>query len=111
MDRKKKLYTDIINAIDLITAFTVDIQSFDKYSSDSKTKSAVERQLAIIGEAITKLKKEDAEELTNARKIITLRNILVHAYDSIDDTIIWAVLQRHLAPLKQEVDDKLIGNK
>lgn len=109
MDRKKKLYTDIVNAINLVQDFTIDVTSFYDYKSDIKTKSAVERQLAIIGEAITKLKKEEARELANAKKIITLRNILVHAYDSVDDEIIWAIITRHLVPLKQEVSDRLIN--
>jgi uncharacterized protein with HEPN domain len=54
MDRKKKLYSDILNAIALIEEFTVDINSFDQYTSDFKTKSAVERQLSIVGEALHK---------------------------------------------------------
>jgi uncharacterized protein with HEPN domain len=28
---------------------------------------------------------------------------LVHAYDSLDNSIIWAILNRHLQPLKLEI--------
>lgn len=41
--------------------------------------------------------------IENSVKIIGLRNRLIHAYDSIDNTIIWAILKRHVEPLKIEV--------
>lgn len=44
-------------AIDLIEHFTLDISHFNDYQNDLKTQSAVERQLAIIGEALNKLEK------------------------------------------------------
>ena len=89
MDRKKKYYDDIIFAISLIDEFLVDINLFSQYKVDRKTKSAVERQLAIIGEAIKKIKEIDAGELVNYHSsIIGFRNILVHSYDSVDDEIV-----------------------
>ncbi len=89
MDRKKKYYDDIINAIALIDEFLGDINLFAQYKVDRKTKSAVERQLAIIGEAIKKVKEIDANELINHHSsIIGFRNILVHSYDSIDDEMV-----------------------
>lgn len=78
------------------------------YSKDDKTKSAVERQLVIIGEAINKYIKEEPDNvIENATQIISLRNRLVHAYDNIDDTIVWSVLTLHLAILKNEVENLL----
>ena len=70
--------------------------------------SAVERQLGIIGEAIHKFEKLNPEqELTNARKIVGLRNRIIHSYDSIDSSIIWVIIKRHLEPLKEEVQQLL----
>jgi uncharacterized protein YutE (UPF0331/DUF86 family) len=55
-----------------------------------------------------KIKEIDAAELINYHSsIIGFRNILVHAYDSIDDEIVWAIIKRHLSPLKEEVAEKL----
>ena len=51
-DKSKKYLSDILIAIDLIEKFTVDISDFYIYQKDLKTQSAVERQLAIIGEAL-----------------------------------------------------------
>jgi uncharacterized protein with HEPN domain len=52
MDRKKKYYEDILLAISLIDEFLTDINLFSEYIVERKTKSAVERQLAIAGEAV-----------------------------------------------------------
>ena len=43
----------------------------------------------------------------NARKIVGFRNRLIHAYDAIDSTMIWAIVKNHLPVLKQEVSQFL----
>lgn len=107
MERAIKYYSDILLAVELVEQFITDTPDFTKYSVDRKTKSAVERQLVIIGEAINNLRKEEAPELTSGQQIISFRNRLVHAYDSIDDNIVWAILKRHLPLLKKEVEERL----
>ena len=107
-DQGKKYLTDIIHAIDLIESFTSDISGYDDYITDLKTQSAVERQLGIIGEAIIKFEKIFPDStLINARKIVGFRNRLIHAYDSVDPSIIWAIIKKHLTPLKSEISEKL----
>ena len=69
MDRKKKYYDDIIFAISLIDEFLGEINSYAAYKSDRKTKSAVERQLSIIGEAVKKMKEIDANELHERKAV------------------------------------------
>lgn len=104
MERSKKYLSDIIIAIDLIENFTADIVDFNNYINDLKTQSAVERQLAIIGEALNQLKKIAPDlEIAHSQNIIAVRNRLVHSYDSIDSSIIWAIIKRHLHKLKLEV--------
>ena len=91
-------------AIELIEDFTVDISDFTEYDKDRKTQSAVERQLAIIGEALSQLRKtEHAILIENDKQIIGFINRLIHAYDSIDNSIVWAILNRHLKSLKDEI--------
>ncbi|HLF63822.1 MAG TPA: HepT-like ribonuclease domain-containing protein [Saprospiraceae bacterium] len=107
-ERAKKYLSDILIAIDLIESFMKDITGFNEYSGDAKTKSAVERQLGIIGEAVNKYRNEqDAFELSHTKAIIQFRNRLVHSYDSVDDSIIWAIVRLHLPPLKVEVQKYL----
>ena len=108
-EREKKLLSDIVTSIGLIEDFTREIYSFSQYSSDAKTKGAVERHLGIIGEAVGKyLKESDRNHLGYAKQIISMRNRLIHSYDNVDDSIIWSILTRHLSPLKEEVDKEVV---
>ena len=103
-DKALKYLYDISNSIKLIEEFMNDIKSFDQYVNDLKTKNAVERQFAIIGEALNKIMKENPEiSISSSKDIINFRNRLVHAYDSIDDSIIWAIKTKHLPVLKKEI--------
>ena len=104
MERIKKYLSDILISIDLIENFSQATINFADYQNDIKTQSAVERQLAIIGEVLNRLSKEnDSIEIRNSKQIIGLRNCLIHAYDSIDNAIIWARLKNHLPKLKIEI--------
>ncbi len=103
-EKGKKYLSDILMAIDLIEQFTLDISGFSSYESDLKTQSAVERQLVIIGEALNMFKKSDADiAIKNNVQIIGFRNRLIHAYDSIDNSIVWVILKRHIPLLKEEI--------
>ena len=107
-EQAKKYLSDILRAIDLIEQFTSLIVNYNDYSSDLKTQSAVECQLGIIGEAVNKFDNLSPEStLQNARKIVGLRNRLIHTYDSVDSSIIWAIVKNQLGPLKTEIIEKL----
>ena len=103
-EKSIKYLSEISIATDLIEQFTYDIIDFYTYEKDLKTQSAVERQLAIIGEALNKLKKMEPDlEIKNSSQIIGFRNKLVHAYDSIDNSIVWAIIKKYLKELKVEI--------
>lgn len=105
-EKSKKYLSDVLMAIHLIREFTIDIIDFNIYDNDRKTQSAVERQLVIIGEALNKLRQTEAEiVIENDKQIIGFRNRLVHAYDSIDNSIVWAIINRHLENLKNEIEN------
>ena len=107
-DQGKKFLSDILQAIELIESFVVDIKDFDNYLTDKKTQSAVERQLGIIGEALNKFEKLFPEsQISNARKIVGFRNRLIHTYDSVDPSMVWAIIKNHIGPLKDEVKSKI----
>ncbi len=84
-ERVLKYLSDILQAISLIEDFSKDTIDFSKYQFDYKTQSAIERQLSIIGEALNQIKKlEPNFTIESDQKIISFRNRLVHAYDSIE---------------------------
>ena len=106
MDKVSKYLFDIQSSILLIESFLKDIDTFNDYQNDLKTQSAVERQLAIIGEVVNKLKQEDSScTLTHAKQMIDFRNRLIHSYDNIDSSIVWVILKKHLPVLKVEVEN------
>ena len=104
-----KYLSDILLAIDLIEDFTKSVSGYNDYISDLKTQSAVERQLGIIGEVVNKFETLHPElELENSRQIVGFRNRLIHAYDAIDSSIVWAILKKYIVPLKEEVIQKML---
>ena len=56
--KEKKYLSDMMRAISLIESFTANTRSYTEYTMDLKTQSAVERQLAIIGEALNQYDKQ-----------------------------------------------------
>jgi uncharacterized protein with HEPN domain len=65
---------------------------------------AVEREIEIIGEAMSPLSKIDPEiQISSSRQIINMRNRVIHGYDAVDDEIVWGTIQRHLPLLKSEI--------
>ena len=102
----KYLY-DIKLAIEEIDLFFPDQQrSFDAYKNDILLKRAIERDLEIIGEAINRILILDPDlTISNARKIVGLRNQIIHGYDNISDENIWGVIENHLPKLKKEIEE------
>lgn len=75
-------------------------------------RSAVERQLEILGEALNRLRRTDpelAELVPDLHKIIAMRNILAHEYGVIDCALVWAVVTKRLKPLVGVIDTLLAG--
>jgi uncharacterized protein with HEPN domain len=79
--------------------------SFEDYQDDSKTKLAVERSFEIIGENLNRIKRFDRKVLDSIgdhRAIISFRNILAHAYDSVEDRIVWGIVISDLPKLIED---------
>lgn len=106
MDKEIQVWLfDILNSILEIESF-VDFEetNFQDYSSDVKTKRAVERNLEIIGEAVNRISKKDENlEITDKRKIISVRNRIIHGYDQVSDELIWSIITQYLPVLEKEV--------
>ena len=107
-DIKAWLY-DILNAITEIEGFFNDsTKEFATYQNDLRTKRAVERNIEIIGEALSRILKRDQTILiSNSRKIVDTRNRIIHCYDSVSDDVIWGIIIRHLPILQSEIQEFL----
>ena len=107
-ETKKYLY-DIREACGKILQYTAK-KSFDDYSADSLLRSGVERQIEIIGEATNLLSKIDPElaaSIPGHERMIAMRNRLIHGYSSVDDGIVWDVVQFGIPRLARHVEDSL----
>jgi uncharacterized protein with HEPN domain len=105
-EKQLKFLYDIKLAIDDIESyFETETRTFDNYTKNSLLKRAIERNLEIIGEAINRILKEDPSfPIENAKKIIGLRNQIIHGYDSVSDENIWGIIMIHLPKLKSEIN-------
>lgn len=82
----RKLYEDILQAIDEIRVFCL-AKTFDDFHDDRALQLVVERELEIIGEAMARLRKDHphlVDQIFDANKIIGLRNVLAHGYDVLE---------------------------
>lgn len=101
---ERKLLTDIQVAVSSIDDHLQHKRDFALYCKDKTMRRAVERELEIIGEAVSKLLKiNPGIAISYARLIIDLRNKVIHAYDSVNDTVVWKVIMKDLPVLKSEV--------
>jgi len=110
MDNEIKAWLyDILNAIMKIDSFFIDIpKEFSTYKDDLRTRRAIERNIEIIGEALSRIIiKDEAIKISNARKIVDKRNRIIHGYDSVSDEIIWGIVINHIPILQTEIKDLL----
>lgn len=110
MDNELKTWLyDIQTAIMEIESFFVDRpKEFANYQADVRTKRAVERNVEIIGEAMSRILKRDLTiSFTNSRKLVDVRNRIIHGYDSVSDDVMWGIVIKHLPVLKAEVEKLL----
>jgi uncharacterized protein with HEPN domain len=93
----------VIQEIELVKTKTNN--DFTSFKSDILLQRAVERDLEIIGEAIRKIIEIDSSiQITSAKNIIGLRNIISHAYDSVEPEMIWGIIQNNIPVLAQEIN-------
>lgn len=101
---KKYLY-DVQQSIDSIYEYLGNKRDFFEYERNKQLRRAVERELEIIGEAVNHLLALDETiAIDNARRIVDLRNFVIHGYDKVDNVIIWGVISKDLPKLKEQVD-------
>ena len=71
---------DVVQAARAVKQFTAT-HTFDQYAADPLLRSAVERQFQIMGDALNRIKRDEAPillRIRDHRDIISFRNILVH---------------------------------
>ena len=106
----KKLLHDVREAGESILNHTA-ARTLNEYSADRFFRRAVEREFEIIGEALNRLDRLDpptAVRVTELRRIVDFRNRIIHGYDTVDDAVVWGMVEKHLPPLVKEVVELLV---
>ncbi|HFA51944.1 MAG TPA: DUF86 domain-containing protein [Bacteroidetes bacterium] len=97
---------DIEKAITEINDFLPEPRNFLEFEKDVKTKRAVERNIEIIGEAMSRILKAEPDILiSDSRKIVDTRNRIIHGYDSVSDDVIWLIAIKYLPILDKEIKE------
>ncbi len=110
-DEIKKYLYDISVSANSIFEYLGNKRDFFEYEQNKLLRRAVEREFEIIGEAVNKILRINEQfSITNAERIIALRNFIIHGYDKVDNVIMWGIISRDLPKLKDEVE-KLLNKK
>ena len=98
---------DILSAIERIQKYT----SIDKekFLHDGLVQDATIRQISIIGEASAKVPIAIKNQHASIpwKKIVGMRNVVVHDYSEVSLLTVWTVIERDLPLLKTEVQNIL----
>jgi len=105
----RKLLWDAEQAAGRINRFTAG-KTFTDYQADEYFRSAVERQFEIIGEALGQLQRIDpttAARIPELPRIVAFRNVLIHGYASVDNRLVWGVVDANLSELTAAIGELL----
>ncbi len=100
-DKDDRAYLwDMLTAAKAVVGF-VQGRTLDDYVADLMLRSAVERQIEIIGEAARRVSKEfqDAHPAILWRPIQAQRHVLAHDYGEIKHDRLWRVAVEHVPAL------------
>lgn len=88
----------------------VEGTTFEEYAQDLRTRSAVERQLEILGESLNRVRQHDGETaalVPELARIVGMRNLLAHEYGVVDDRLVWDAAVREVPGLLQTLEQIL----
>ncbi len=96
-----KYLHDVLQACRLLAEFTRN-KSFEDYADDPLLRSAVERQLIVVGEALFQASKVDrnlGRRIPDLQSIIDFRHVMVHGYAVVEHSTVWGVLKKDIPEL------------
>jgi uncharacterized protein with HEPN domain len=107
----KLLIEDILESIEKIKRYTKNINR-QEFGGDEMRVDAVVRNFEIIGEAANRISNDLQENNSEIawRRIIGLRNRIVHEYFGIDLDILWTIIHNYLDDLENQLSKINIDN-
>lgn len=104
-ERDARVYLqDILDAINHINEYVIGLKR-DDLLVDRKTLDAVVRNLEIIGEAAKQMPQDIIERFSDVpwRRMVNMRNKVIHEYSGVDVTILWQTIQEDLPSLNDRI--------
>lgn len=105
MKRELRLFIeDISESVRLIEKYIGGLSKGD-LDNNQELKDSIVRRLEIIGEAVKNIPDDFKEKYPEVpwKKIAGLRDIIIHAYFSIDLDIMWDIIKKDLPYLKEKI--------
>ncbi len=110
MSRDPDYVADILEMMNRVQIY---IEGMDKeaFLADLKTQDAVSRCIEIIGEATKRLSAHFRSENPHIpwQHMAGMRDILIHAYDSVDLDLVWEAAVTSIPRLRPQIE-KLVEN-
>ena len=100
-----KRLRDALQACNHIATFT-RAQTLDDYLADVMLRSAVERQIAVVGEALHQARHLDpslADQVPRLHQSIAMRHRIIHGDTEIDDELVWMTSQIRIPQLRDQL--------
>ncbi|UCG70087.1 MAG: DUF86 domain-containing protein [Thermoplasmata archaeon] len=104
--RNNRLYVkDILESIKRIENYISD-QSYDEFIKNDMIRDAVLRNLEVIGEAAKNIPDAIREKYPDVpwKRIIGLRNIVIHEYFGVDFENIWKIIKENIPEIKPFIE-------
>jgi uncharacterized protein with HEPN domain len=101
----RKRLLDALTACRAIATFT-EGRDFADYESDALLRSGVERQFEILGEALRRAEEHQpdlANLIPELKRIVGMRNRIIHGYDAVDDELVWDAVKFEISPLIEQI--------
>jgi uncharacterized protein with HEPN domain len=113
MKNEDKIYLKhIIGEISKIE-ITLQNKKEEEFKKDVDIQDAIVRRIEIIGEAVKNIsqKLKDKNPEVEWKKIAGTRDVLIHAYFSIDLDLLWGIVNKNIPILKAQISKLLKSSK
>jgi uncharacterized protein with HEPN domain len=104
-DETKRRLLDAAEACRAIQKFSAGTD-YESFVGDELLRAALERKFEILGEALNRADQSDpelADRLPELRRIIGMRNRIIHGYDAVDEEILWDAVEFKAPALSEQI--------
>jgi uncharacterized protein with HEPN domain len=108
MRREELFLSDIVDAAETIERFLVGID-YEQFLQNELVRAAVLQKITVIGEAASRISSEFRADHDGIPwgDVVGFRNIAVHAYFSVDWSVVWDTATEDVPELRRKVAEIL----